>query len=46
IPSKIAPAIKNCKTADGDKAIKLMKKLPKEFRIFLREYFEKDLNVV
>jgi len=46
IPSKIAPVVKNCKIADGDKAIKLIKKLPGEFRIFLREYFEKDLNVV
>ncbi len=46
IPSKIAPLIKNCKIGDGDGAIELMKKLPKEFRIFLREYFEKDLNVV
>ena len=46
IPSKIVPVIKNCKIADGDDAIKLMKKLPEDFRIFIREYFEKDLNVV
>ncbi len=46
IPSKIATVIRNCKIADGDNAIKLIKKLPREFRVFLREYFEKDLNVV
>ncbi len=46
IPSKIAPVVKKAKTVDGDKAIKSMKKLPKEFRIFLREYFEKDLDVI
>jgi tRNA nucleotidyltransferase (CCA-adding enzyme) len=46
IPSKIVPVIKSCKIAEGRDAMKLMKKMPEEFRIFIREYFEKDLNVV
>jgi tRNA nucleotidyltransferase (CCA-adding enzyme) len=46
IPSKIVPVIKSCKIAEGGDAMKLMKKMPEEFRIFIREYFEKDLNVV
>jgi tRNA nucleotidyltransferase (CCA-adding enzyme) len=46
IPSKIAPAIRKGKIIDGDNAIKYMKRLPEDFRTFIREYFEKDLNVV
>ena len=46
VPSKIAPVIKKCKILSDKKAIKLMKKLPEGFRIFIREYFEKDLNVI
>jgi len=46
IPSKIAPVIKNCKIADGKSVIKLIKKLPREFIVFLKEYFEKNLNVI
>lgn len=45
IPSKIAPLIRKSKISDGDNAIKAMKKLPDDFRVFIREYFEKDLNV-
>jgi tRNA nucleotidyltransferase (CCA-adding enzyme) len=45
IPSKIVPVIHNCVPRGGEDAIKLMKRMPKEFRIFMREYFEKDLNV-
>ncbi len=46
IPSKIVPAIKSCKIAEGDDTIRTMKRLPEDFRIFIRDYFEKDLNVV
>lgn len=46
IPNKIAPLIKNCKIVYGENAIKTMKILPEEFRIFIRDYFEKNLNVV
>jgi len=46
IPSKIAPAIKKCKITDGENVIKAMKKLPEDFRVFIREYFERNLNVV
>jgi tRNA nucleotidyltransferase (CCA-adding enzyme) len=46
IPSKIAPVIRRCRIFDGDNAIKYMRKLPEDFRVFIREYFEKDLNVI
>lgn len=46
IPSKIAPVIKKCNVVIDKDIIKLMKKLPKDFRVFIREYFEKNLNVV
>ncbi len=45
IPNKIAPVIKNCKIFHGENVIKFIEKSP-DFRVFLREYFEKDLNVV
>jgi len=46
IPSKIAPGIKKCKICGGGDVLKHMEKLPDGFRVFLREWFEKDLNVV
>jgi len=46
IPSKIAPEIKNCKICGGGDTLKHIEKLPEDFRVFLREWFEKDLNVV
>jgi tRNA nucleotidyltransferase (CCA-adding enzyme) len=46
IPSKIAPKIRKSKIAGGGDFLKEVKKLPEDFRRFLREWFEKDLNVV
>jgi tRNA nucleotidyltransferase (CCA-adding enzyme) len=46
IPSKIVPVISKANLSEGDLAVRSMKKLPEDFRIFLREYFEKNLNVV
>lgn len=46
IPSKIAPFMKECKICGGGDALKVIEKLPEDFRIFLKEWFEKDLNVV
>ena len=46
IPSKIAPLMKKCKICGGGDALKAIEKLPEDFRVFLREWFEKDLNVV
>jgi len=46
IPSKIAPLMKKCKICGGGDALKVIEKLPEDFRSFLREWFEKDLNVV
>jgi len=43
IPSKIAPAIKNCKIYSGGNFLKQIKNSSKDFRIFLKEWFEKDL---
>jgi len=46
IPSKIAPLMKKCKICGGGNVLKSIEKLPENFRSFLREWFEKDLNVV
>jgi tRNA nucleotidyltransferase (CCA-adding enzyme) len=46
IPSKIAPLMKRCKICGGGDALKAIEKLPEDFRVFLKEWFEKDLNVV
>jgi tRNA nucleotidyltransferase (CCA-adding enzyme) len=46
IPSKIAPLMKKCKLCGGGDALKAIEKLPEDFKVFLREWFEKDLNVV
>lgn len=46
IPSKIAPLMKNCKLCGGGDTLKAIEGLPEEFRVFLKEWFEKDLNVV
>jgi tRNA nucleotidyltransferase (CCA-adding enzyme) len=45
IPSKIAPCMRNCKIYDLSNLRKILKK-SKELRIFLKKWFEKDLNVV
>ncbi len=45
IPSRIAPALKYCEVFSGEKFIELVKKMPESFRVFMREYFEKNLNV-
>lgn len=46
IPSKIAPLMKKCKLCGGGDALKAIEKLPEDFRVFLKEWFEKDLNVI
>jgi tRNA nucleotidyltransferase (CCA-adding enzyme) len=46
IPSKIAPKIMKGKIAGGGDFMKEVKKLPEDFRVFLREWFERDINVV
>lgn len=45
IPSKIAPELKDSVLYAGGEVLKETSNLPKEFRIFMREWFEKDLNV-
>jgi len=46
IPSKIAPLIRKCKLCGGGEALKAIEKLPEDFRVFLKEWLEKELNVV
>jgi tRNA nucleotidyltransferase (CCA-adding enzyme) len=46
IPSKIVPAFNDCKVAEGENAIRVMRKMPEDFRVFMKEYFERNLNVV
>ncbi len=45
IPKNIAKAMEKCELASGDDFLRLAKRLPEDFRAFLRQYFEKDLNV-
>lgn len=46
-PSKIAESIhKHCEIASGGDVIRMIRRSPKDFRVFLRKYFEKDLNIV
>ena len=44
MPSKIAPEIARADVASGADAVKMLGNLPDDFRIFIREYFEKNLN--
>ncbi|MFH1228857.1 MAG: CCA tRNA nucleotidyltransferase [Candidatus Aenigmatarchaeota archaeon] len=46
IPSKIAPLIRKADFCSGEACLKMVKKLPEGFRIFLKEWFEKNLNVI
>ncbi|MFH1474060.1 MAG: CCA tRNA nucleotidyltransferase [Candidatus Aenigmatarchaeota archaeon] len=46
LPSKIAPNIRKAVIAGGGDFLKEVKKMPEDFRRFLREWFEKDINVV
>ena len=46
IPSKIVPLMKKCNICGGGDTLKAIEKLPENFRVFLKEWFEKDLNVV
>jgi tRNA nucleotidyltransferase (CCA-adding enzyme) len=46
IPSKIAPKIRKAEIAGGGDFLMEVKKLPEDFRRFLREWFERDMNVV
>ncbi|MEM5778488.1 MAG: CCA tRNA nucleotidyltransferase [Candidatus Aenigmatarchaeota archaeon] len=46
IPNKVAPLLKECKVYGGSEALKAIEKMSEDFRIFLKEWFEKDLNVV
>lgn len=45
IPNKLAPELHRSRIWGGGEALKLIANLPKEFRIFMREWFEKDLNI-
>jgi len=46
IPSKIAPLLRKSELTAGGEAFKTITKLPEEFRSFLKEWFERDLNVI
>lgn len=46
IPSNIAKAMKNCEIIEDYEFRKFVARMPEDFRVFLRKYFEKDLNVV
>ncbi|MDD5416757.1 MAG: hypothetical protein PHU12_02150 [Candidatus Aenigmarchaeota archaeon] len=46
IPSKIVSNFKNASVFSGSDMIKLIEKLPEEFRVFMREWFEKDIDIV
>lgn len=46
IPSKIIDNLKKSDIVSGNDVIKMMKYLPEEFRVFMREWFEKDIDIV
>ena len=46
IPSKIAPKMRKAKIAHDEDFIRDVRKMPKDFRVFLKEWFERDLDVV
>ena len=46
IPSKIAPKIRKAKISCDKGFLKEARSMPEDFRVFLREWFEKDLDVV
>ena len=46
IPSKIAPKIRKAKISCDKGFLKEARSMPEGFRVFLREWFEKDLDVV
>lgn len=46
IPGSVAESVeKKCEIYSGHDALRLIARLSEDFRVFLREYFEKDLNV-
>jgi len=46
IPSNIAKSMEKCELAGEDDFSRLVARMPEGFRAFLRQYFEKDLNVL
>lgn len=46
IPSKLAKPIRKAEIAAGGDAFKAMQRLPADFRVFIRDWFERDLNIV
>ncbi|MBU3957829.1 MAG: CCA tRNA nucleotidyltransferase [Nanoarchaeota archaeon] len=46
IPKNIAKAMKGCELAGEGEFNRLVVRMPEDFRAFLRQYFEKDLNVL
>lgn len=46
IPSNIAKVMKDCEVHSGGDFLRLVRRMPEDFRVFLRNYFEKDLNIV
>jgi len=46
IPNKISPQLKKANIDAGGESLKAISKLPKEFRTFLRKWFERDLNMI
>jgi len=46
IPSKIVSNFKNANVVSGSDMIKLIEKLPDDFRVFMRNWFEKDIDII
>lgn len=46
IPNKLAPNFKKAKLSAGAEVVSSMKDLPEDFRIFMREWFEKDIEII
>ena len=46
IPSKIVSNFKNASVVSGSDMLKLIEKLPEDFRVFIRKWFDKDIDIV
>ncbi|MFQ6020469.1 MAG: CCA tRNA nucleotidyltransferase [Candidatus Aenigmatarchaeota archaeon] len=46
IPNKIVSQFRKARVYSGGESVKVISKLPKEFKVFMRKWFEKDLNVI
>jgi len=45
IPNRLTENIAKCRIASGEDILKIVGELPPEFRMFMKDWFEKDINL-